>query len=137
MQPHHLPFLQKIFSFKLYKLHLHCSWECSCGHFTGWEIGDSVQPIYRTARRFWCAETCTHMKLSLCTDAAFSQPLSEFSVPNRVERLLQPQHREPVQTLSCHLKRDLTRSRRTDRPQAFKTEEKGRQDVDLLPGCVC
>lgn len=72
-----------------------------------------------------------HMKFSLCTDTALSQPLPELYVPDRVERSLQPYHYEPVQTLSCHLKRDLTRYRSTERPHAFKTEEKGRQGIYL------
>jgi len=108
MQPHHLPFLQKTFNLNFYELHLCCSWKCCCGHFTGWETTDTAQPVCGTAQRFQRAETCTHMKFSLCTDTASSQPLPELSVPNRVERSLQPHHREPVQALSCHLKRDLT-----------------------------
>lgn len=87
--------------------------------------------------RFQCVETCMHMKFSLCTDTTFSQPLPELSVPNRVEGLQQLHHCEPVQMLSCHLKRDLTRYHSTDHPHAFKTEEKGRQGLYLLPGCEC
>lgn len=85
-----------------------------------------------SAQRHACTRSSAFVQMLL-----FSQPLPELSVPRRAERLLKLHHGEPVQTLLCHLKHDLTRYHSTDHPHAAKAEENGRQGIYSLPGCEC